>query len=198
MQKHKAVDAFMASATQWKAELARLRSIVRSTGLEETVKWGGPVYTHEGKNVVGLGGFKSYFGLWFFQGALLADEQKLLINAQEGRTKALRQMRFRSREEIDPRTIKAYVREAIRLVERGVEIKPARGKSVVVPRELQVALRRRKRAGAAFQKMTPGKRREYAEYVASAKQAATKQRRIDKILPMIESGFGLNDKYRNC
>ena len=198
MQRHKTVDEFMASSKQWKAELIKLRSILRSTRLEETIKWGAPVYTYDGKNVVGIGGFKSYFGLWFFQGALLADKKKLLINAQEGRTKALRQMRLRSGDEIDARSIKGYVKEAIGLVTQGVEIKADRSKPLTVPAELQAVLRKRKRAKTGFEKLTPGRQREYAEYVASAKQHATKEKRIDKILPMIEAGVGLNDKYRNC
>lgn len=198
MRKHETVDQFIAATKQWKAELVELRSILRSTGLEETVKWGGPVYTFEGKNVVGIGGFKSYFGLWFFQGALLADRPKVLINAQEGRTKALRQMRFGSADEIDRKLIKAYVKEAIGLAKQGVEIKPDRGKPVTVPAELQAAFRRRGKAKTSFEKMTLGRRREYVDYVASAKRDETKQKRIEKILPMIESGIGLNDKYRTC
>lgn len=198
MKRHETVEAYVKDAGKWKAELARLRSILQTTGLEETVKWGSPVYTFDGKNVVGIGGYKSYFGLWFFQGALLADKKKLLVNAQEGRTKAMRQMRFDSGDQIDARLIKSYVKEMVGLVKKGVEIKPERAKRLAIPPELRDALRKRKKAGASFDKLTPGKRREYAEYVASAKQAATKQRRIDKILPMIESGVGLNDRYRNC
>lgn len=198
MKRYKTVDAYLAGAGQWKPELTRLRSILQSTGLEETVKWGAPVYTHAGKRVVGLGGFKHWCGLWFFQGALLSDKKKLLMRAQEGKTKALCQMRFRPGDKIDARVIKAYVKEAIELADRGIEIKPERGKPVKVPRELQAVFRKRKKAAAAFEKLTLGRRRDYAEYVASAKQDATKQRRIDKILPMIESGVGLNDKYRGC
>jgi len=192
------VDQFLAATKEWKAELSELRAILRTTELEETVKWGAPVYTVDGKNVVGIGGFKSYFGLWFFQGALLADKKKMLINAQEGRTKALRQMRFRSKDDIDRKAIQAYVKEAIGLARNGVEIKPDRNKPLTVPAELQAAFRKRGKARTSFDKMTPGKRREYAEYVASAKRDETRQKRIDKILPMIESGIGLNDKYRNC
>lgn len=197
MKTHATADQFFATAKQWKAELSELRSILRAMkDLEETVKWGAPVYTLDGKNVVGLGGFKSYFGLWFFQGALLADRKKLLVNAQEGRTKAQRQMRFHSRDEIERKVIEGYVKEAIGLAKRGAEIKPERGKPVQVPAELQAALRGRKKAGAAFDALTPGKRREYAAYVAEAKRDETKRKRIDKILPMIESGIGLNDRYR--
>jgi len=198
MKRHETVAQYIAATKQWKTELTELRSILQSTELEETVKWGAPVYTSGGKNVVGIGGFKAYFGLWFFQGALLADKKKVLINAQEGRTKALRQMRMQSKNEIDRKLIKAYVKEAIGLAEKGVEIKADRNKALTVPAELQSAFRRRGKARTSFQKLTPGKRREYAEYVDSAKRDETKQKRIEKILPMIESGIGLNDKYRNC
>jgi uncharacterized protein YdeI (YjbR/CyaY-like superfamily) len=197
MKRQTTVEAYLA-ASPWKPELTRLRRILRSSELEETVKWGAPVYTAHGKNVVGIGGFKSYFGLWFFQGALLADEKKLLVNAQEGRTKAMRQLRFGSAAEIDAPTIRAYVKEAIELAEQGREITPRRKKPLPLPPELEAALARRKRARKGFDGLTPGKRREYAEYVAEAKQDATKQRRIAKILPLIEAGVGLNDKYRNC
>ncbi len=198
MKRHETVDQFIAATKAWRKELTELRSILRSTPLEETVKWGAPVYTCDGKNVAGIGAFKSYFGLWFFQGALLADRKKVLINAQEGKTKALRQLRFQSIDEIDRKLIRAYVKEAVGLVKQGIEIKPSRNKPVTVPAELQAAFRKKGKARKSFEKMTLGKRREYAEYIASAKREETRQKRIDKILPMIESGVGLNDKYRNC
>lgn len=198
MQKIATVEQFIRTERAWKAELAELRAILRREAeLEETIKWGSPVYTLDGKNVVGIGAFKSYFGLWFFQGALLADKKKVLLNAQEGRTRAMRQLRLQSMDQIDRKLIGAYVREAIGLVRQGIEIKPVRNQPLEVPAELQVALRRHGKAGTSFKKMTPGKRREYAEYVASAKRDETRQKRVEKILPMIESGIGLNDKYRS-
>ncbi len=196
MKRYETVDAFLDDADAWREELTALREILRATPLAETVKWGAPTYTHQGKNVVGIGGFKSYFGLWFFQGALLEDADGVLVNAQEGRTKAMRQWRMASAEEIDRDRIEAYVAEAMELVDRGVEIKPERGKPVVVPPELEAALAGNPRAAEAFAAMTPGCRREYANHVAEAKRDDTKQRRIAKILPMIEAGGGLNDRYR--
>jgi len=198
MERHKTVQAYLAAAKQWKPELKKLRAILKATDLEETVKWGAPTYTYDGKNLVGIGGFKHHFGLWFFQGALLADKKKLLINAQEGTTKALRQMRFEAASEINQKAIEAYVKEAIGLVKKGVEIKPQRKKAVAMPDELAAAFRKQRKAESSFNKLTPGKQREYAEYVATAKQDATKLRRVAKILPMIEAGVGLHDKYRNC
>jgi uncharacterized protein YdeI (YjbR/CyaY-like superfamily) len=107
-------------------------------------------------------------------------------------------LRYRSIGEIDRRLIEAYVRESIALVRQGVEIRPARNQPLTVPSELRAAFRKFEEARRSFSKLTPGKRREYAEYIASAKRGETKQRRIDKILPMIASGVGLNDEYRGC
>ncbi len=128
MKRASSVDEYIADAGAWQGELERLREILLSTELEEDVKWGAPCYTCDGKNVVGMAGFKSYFGLWFFQGALLKDDSQVLINAQEGRTKALRQWRMKTAKEIKPAIIKSYVREAIRLAKEGKQIAPARKK----------------------------------------------------------------------
>ena len=192
----KTVDDYIAAAKYWPDELIKLRSILKQTGLEETVKWGAPCYTHAGKNVVGLGAYKGYFGLWFYQGALLKDKDGVLINAQEGKTKALRQWRFTAAGQIRPARIKAYVAEAVKLAAAGEEIKPARGKPLVIPQELAAGLAEDSAAAAAFGKLSPGRQREYADYVADAKRADTRLRRLDKILPMIAAGQGLNDRYR--
>ena len=196
MQRAKSVDDYIKNANSWKNELVTLRDILRATPLSEEVKWGGPCYTHKGKNIVGIGGFKSYFGLWFHQGALLKDDKGVLINAQEGKTKALRQWRMASSKDIKPRIIKSYVKEAISLVDKGKEIKADRTAPIKVPEELQKAMRRYKGATAAFKKLRRGLQREYADYIAMAKRDETKQKRIAKILPMIVAGIGLNDKYR--
>ena len=196
MKRARSVDEYINDAGIWKGELKRLRSILQSTELDEEVKWGGPCYTYNGKNVVGMAGFKSYFGLWFFQGALLKDAKKVLMNAQEGRTKALRQWRMQTTKEIKPAIIKSYVKEAIKLAKEGKQIAPARNKLVVVPPELKKALRSNKTAGNNFKNLRLGLQREYADYVAEAKREDTKLRRIEKILPMINAGAGLHDKYR--
>lgn len=198
MKRFKSVDDYIANADAWQQELARLRTILQATSLTEEVKWGAPCYTYKGKNIVGLAAFKGWVCLWFHQGALLRDDSKVLVNAQEGKTKALRQWRMTSASEIKPALIKRYVREATELVDAGKEIKAIRSKTVDVPDELTSAMRRHKGATAAFRALTPGRQREYAEHVASAKRDATKLKRIDKILPMIVAGIGLHDKYRNC
>lgn len=198
MKRYKTVDEYIQHAELWRPELARLREILNDTPLTEDVKWGAPAYTHKGKILVGIGGFNQWFCLWFHQGALLEDANNVLVNAQEGKTKALRQWRMTSAKDIKPAIIKRYVREAIALSDAGKEIKADRSKPVVVPAELQKAMRRHKGATAAFRRLTPGKQREYAEHVTSAKREDTRQKRIDKILPMIAAGVGLHDKYRNC
>ena len=90
MKRYKTVDDYIAGSDQWSGELAKIRGILATTDLTEEIKWGAPCYTFDGKNIVGMAGFKSYFGLWFHQGALLADDAGVLINAQEGTTRALR------------------------------------------------------------------------------------------------------------
>jgi len=196
MKTSKNVNEYISSNKQWSAAFKKLRSILLKTELNETIKWSSPVYTYNKKNIVGLGAFKSYVGLWFFQGALLKDKKKKLVNAQEGVTKALRQMRFNSVDEIDEKLILEYVNEAIRNQKAGKEIKPAKKSSVDIPKELKEAFKKNAKLKNRFDKLTPFKQREYCEYISEAKRETTKQSRLQKILPMIFKGIGLNDNYR--
>jgi uncharacterized protein YdeI (YjbR/CyaY-like superfamily) len=113
MQSNKTVEEFLVKQDQWKESLMHLRELLLETELVETIKWGIPVYTINGKNVVGMGSFKSYVGIWFYQGAFLKDPNNVLVNAQEGKTEALRQLRFTSFGEIDYKLVKTYINEAI-------------------------------------------------------------------------------------
>lgn len=191
------VETYLERNSEWKDHLARLRSILLNAGLEETIKWNAPCYTLDGKNIIGLASFKSYCGLWFFQGALLTDPAGVLVNAQAGRTKAQRQWRFQRGEELDEELISAYVAEAVRNQKRGLEIKVERGGDLKIPSELNAALANDSELRSAFESLTPGRRKEYATFIAEAKRAGTKQKRLEKILPMIRSKVGLNDKYRS-
>ena len=150
MKRAKTVDDYMSHAPRWQPELEKLRALLSSTKLIEEVKWGAPCYTYNGKNVVGIGGFKSYFGLWFHQGALLKDDARVLVNAQEGKTRALRQWRMSSASDIKPSIIKRYVTESIAHIDSGREIKADRSRAIVVPDELRNAMRRYKGATAAI------------------------------------------------
>jgi len=195
MNKTTSVDEYIDNAARWRDGLRELRRLLLASGLEETVKWGAPCYTRGGKNVVGLGAFKGYFGLWFFQGALLPDPQGVLINAQKGKTKTLRQWRFTD-ETTDVDAVASYLEAAIEVHDRGEFVAPERGRPIEIPPELEDALAGDSDAEAAFARLSPGKRREFADHVAEAKRADTKNRRVEKILPMIRSGVGLHDKYR--
>lgn len=197
MKYYKTVDEYILNAGNRKDILITLRELLKSTELAETVKWGSPVYTINGKNVVGIGAFKSYAGIWFYQGALLKDEAGVLVNAQEGTTKALRQWRFSSADEIDDKLVLKYVNEAIENQKKGREIKADRKKPIVVPKELKDAFLENKKLETAFNQMTPGCKREYADYVSGAKKKDTRIRRVQKVTPMILKNIGLNDRYRN-
>ncbi|UGS24725.1 YdeI/OmpD-associated family protein [Flavobacterium channae] len=180
---------------QWSEELDKLHAIIRKTPLIKTVKWGGPVYTYNNKNVVGLGGFKSYFGIWFYNGVFLKDEKKLLINANEENTKSLRQMRFNSINEIDEKLILSYINEAIEIEDKGLFI-PKEKKETIIPTILEVELDKNSMLKEKFNSFTPYKQREFIEHINSAKQEKTQIARLEKILPLILEGKGLNDKYR--
>lgn len=198
MKKASSPEEYIEHHDNWAHLLNNLRDILLSTELEETIKWGAPVYTVNGKNVVGLGAFKHHAVLWFFNGVFLKDEQQKLINAQEGKTKALRQWRFEANELTDKSLIKAYILEAIENQKLGKELKPERNKKLVVDGLLKDLLLTDNTFKIAFNKLTPGKQREYAEHISSAKREATQLNRLEKIKPMILEGKGLHDKYKNC
>ena len=199
MKKIYSVEEYIENNNHWQSELELLRSIVLRTELNEAVKWSAPVYDLNGKNVLGLGAFKHHFCIWFFNGVFLKDEYNILINSQEGKTKALRQMRFETLEDINKDLVLTYVKEAIENQRTGKEIKVERKrKTVIIPEELQSVLNNDRDLQLAFKSLTPGKQREYCDYISSAKRQATKLSRLEKITPMILNGVGLHDKYKNC
>jgi len=180
----------------WKEQLQQLRELLLSTELEESIKWGAPTYVLNNKNVVGLGSFKNHCALWFFNGALLQQNTKLLVNAQEEKTKALRQIRFKENDQLQLSVLKKYVEEAIQLQKDGKEIKPRKSKPIEIPTELEKAFKNDASLKSAFEKFTKGKQREFTEHIANAKREATRISRLQKCIPMIKAGIGLNDKYR--
>ncbi len=183
---------------QWENELTVLKSIIQKTGLEMAIKWGAEVYTHKGKNVVSYYGFKNYFAMWFYNGVFLEDKYKVLVNAQEDKTKALRQWRFASKDEINEDLILEYIQEAIRNEEEGKAWKPEKSTELSFPEALIETFASDKGIEKAFNKLPFYKQKEFVEHIASAKREETKQARIDKIIPMILQGIGLNDKYKKC
>ena len=180
---------------KWEEELILLKSIIDKTELTETTKWGGPVYVFNKKNVIGLGGFKDYFAIWFFNGVFLKDEKNKLLNAQEDKTKSLRQWRFNSREEVDEAVILEYIQEAIENEKQGKIIKPSK-KETIKSELLNKEMSQNPALKEAFKKFSPYKQYEFLEYIETAKQEKTKISRIEKVIPMILGNIGLNDKYR--
>lgn len=179
----------------WAQELEVLKSIINTTGLTETTKWGGPVYTLKEKNVLGIGGFKNYFTIWFFKGVFLKDEAGVLVNANEENTKSLRQWRFESVNDINENLVLSYINEAIAVEQAGLGIKP-QGREIAVPELLQQELDTNPQLKAAFEAFTSFKQKEFNEYVGEAKQEKTKLARLEKVYSMILEGRGLNDRYR--
>lgn len=196
MVTYKSADDFFKNNKLWNEELLMLREILIESGLIETIKWGAPVYTYDGKNVAGIAGFKSYFGMWFFQGALLKDKGQLLVSGNEGNTRAMRQMRIFDKKEINKKIILSYLKESIAHIDEGIAIKPEKNKPLIIPPELHSAFNKNKKLASQFNKLNLTKKREYAEYIETAKQEKTKQARLEKIIPMISEGIGLNDKYK--
>lgn len=189
------VDAFIEKQAKWKTSLMKIREIMLKTELEESIKWGVPVYSLNGKNIAGMAAFKSYVGIWFYQGVFLKDPYQKLVNAQEGATKAMRQLRFASEEDVDDALVNEYVSEALQNQKDGKEIKPDTKKPLIIPEELRNVLEENAALQKAFDSLSLTKRRDYAEYISSAKREATKITRLEKIIPMIKKGIGLHDKY---
>ncbi|HEX3651231.1 MAG TPA: YdeI/OmpD-associated family protein [Rhizomicrobium sp.] len=183
----------MAYRERWRAEIAALQNMLSGFDLKEACKWGKPCYTVDGKNVVIIQGFKDYCALGFFQGALLKDRKKLLV--QLGQVQAARVMKFASAEEIAAKaaTIKAYVREAVAAAkaELKVETKP---RELPVPAELQAKFRSDPKFRRAFEALTPGRQRGWLFHFTGAKQSATRTARIEKAMPAIFAGRGFLER----
>jgi uncharacterized protein YdeI (YjbR/CyaY-like superfamily) len=195
------IEAFFKKDTPFKSQINKIRSVLKETEFIETLKWGIPTYTINGKNVAGIGVFKNHYGLWFFQGAFLKDEKGLLRNAQEGTTKGMRQLNFTLEDELPLADIKSYALEAIKNQKDGKEIKIAKApkaKDTVFPDELTTAFSKDKDFQNAFKALTPGRQKEYAQHIGSAKQERTRINRLEKAKPLILDGKGLHDKYKNC
>ncbi len=197
MEKTEKVEAYYETEHRFKEEIIALRALALQTSCEEDYKWNFPVYTVNGKNVFGICRFKNHFGVWFFNGSLLSDPKKVLSNAQEGKTKGMRHWKFNTMEEIDMAGVQNYMSEAIENQKKGLTVTPEKSsKEVQTPSLLTEALEENNTLKAAFEALTPYKQKEFCEYIAEAKQEKTKMRRLEKILPMIQKGMGLNDAYR--
>ncbi len=186
----------MESNSDWSEALERISTILQQSPLVKTIKWGSEVFTYKGRNIVSYGGFKNYFALWFYNGVFLQDPYGVLINAQEGKTKSLRQWRMIEIDEIDALKILEYINEAVAIEDRGLRIKAETKQTVAQSELLKHALDRDQQLRLAFGKLSPGKQKDYILYIEEAKQQKTKLARIEKIIPMILAAEGLNDRYQ--
>jgi uncharacterized protein YdeI (YjbR/CyaY-like superfamily) len=179
---------------QYPQETKALQDIARSCGLVEKIKWGKPCYTLEDKNIVLIQRFKDYIALMFFKGALLKDPEKLLSRIGE-HMQVPRQLRFTTVDEVWKRetTIKAYIQEAIDIEKSGAKVKLKAVADYEVPAELQAKLKADAGLKMAFAALTPGRQKGYIFHIASAKQSATRASRVDKCIPQILAGKGMND-----
>jgi uncharacterized protein YdeI (YjbR/CyaY-like superfamily) len=176
----------------WQTELAALRALVLASGLTEECKWGVPCYTFEQGNVVLIHSFKDYCALLFFKGALLKDAKGILIQQTEN-VQAARQLRFTDVREITAlkATIKAYLQEAIAVEKAGLKVSMKPTAEFAMPVEFQAKLEEFPDLKTAFEALTPGRQRAYLLHFGAAKQAKTREARIEKCIPQILSGKGL-------
>lgn len=186
------VDFFFEKEDKWQKEVQKLRSIPLDCGLTEELKWGNPCYTFGDKNIVLIHTFKEYCALLFFKGALMNDPDGILIQQTEN-VQAARQIRFTSVKDIDKKTLKAYVYEAIEIEKAGLKVTLKKSSEFPIPEEFQTKLNKNAKLKKAFEALTPGRQRAYLLHFAAAKQTQTRESRIEKATPGILAGKGLND-----
>jgi uncharacterized protein YdeI (YjbR/CyaY-like superfamily) len=186
-------DAFFSRAKTWQKELKKLRTIIRSCGLTEEVKWGKPTYTFDKSNVVILIPLKEHLALMFCKGALIRDSRHVLEKV--GQSQASRWVKFDSVPAITKleSVVKTYIREAIKNEETGKEVKYKETSEYPVPDELKAKFAKTPSFKKAFEALTPGRQRGYLLYFAGAKQSKTRDARIEKSTPAILKGKGIYD-----
>ncbi len=192
--KNSKIDPFFSKAKQWKDEFQKLREIVLDCELTEDFKWMHPCYTYKNNNIVLIHGFKEYCALLFHKGALLKDPHKILIQQTEN-VQAARQLRFTSVEQIDEMQliIKTYIDEAIEVEKAGLQVEFKKNTEYAIPEELQNKFVEIPDLKVAFEALTPGRQRGYLLYFSGAKQSKTRESRIEKYLPHILDGKGMDD-----
>ena len=190
----KNIESYFSKPKKWQKEIQEMRAIALDCNLTETFKWGHPCYTLNNNNIVLIHEFKSYCAYLFFKGALIQDEKGLLIQQSEN-VQAARQIRFTH---VDERiklkkVLKAYIFEAIAIEKAGLKVALKETAAYTIPEEFQQVLDKQKKVHKAFYALTPGRQRAYLLHFAAPKQSKTRVARIEKCLPLILSGLGLND-----
>jgi len=188
------VDWYFTKATKWQKEIEKLREIVLDCDLIEELKWGCPCYSYQKKNIVLIHVFKEYCAVLFFKGALLKDTKGILVQQTEN-VQAARQVRFTSLQQIVKMEnfLKAYIYEAVEVEEAGLKVPLKKTQEFKMSEEFQIKLDKLPALKKAFYELTPGRQRGYLLYFSSAKQSKTREARIEKYMPHILEGRGLDD-----
>jgi len=188
------VDFYFTKEKKWQEEIKKLRMIVLDCELTEELKWGCPCYTYKNSNIVLIHVFKEYCALLFFKGAMLKDTHSILVQQTEN-VQAARQIRFTNIREIVKleKTLKAHIYEAVEVERAGLKVNLKKTKEYKVPEEFQKKLDKNRALKTAFQALTPGRQRGYLLYFSAPKQTKTRESRIEKCMPQILNGKGLND-----
>lgn len=188
------VDFYFIKAKKWQQEIESLRAIVLDCGLNEELKWGVPCYTYQKNNIVLIHVFKEYCAFLFFKGVLLKDAKGILVQQTEN-VQSARQIRFTGVQEIvklKP-TLKAYIHEAIEVEKAGLKVELKKTKEYTIPEEFQNQLDKNAALKKAFNSLTPGRQRGYMLHFSAAKQSKTRESRVEKCIPQILNGKGLDD-----
>jgi uncharacterized protein YdeI (YjbR/CyaY-like superfamily) len=188
------VDFYFNKAGKWKEETAKLRTIILDCGLDEELKWGCPCYSFNKSNIVLIHVFKDYCAILFFKGALLNDANGILVQQTEN-VQATRQIRFANIMEIveQEATLKAYIFEAIEVEKAGLTVEFKKTTAFKIAEEFQNKLDAIPALKTAFEALTPGRQRGYLLYFSAPKQSKTKEQRVEKYIPQILNGKGLDD-----
>ena len=188
------VDFYFNKSEKWQKELKQLRTIALDCGLTEELKWGCPCYTHQNSNIVLIHEFKEYCAFLFFKGVLLNDTNGVLIQQTEN-VQSARQLRFTSLKEIKQKAkaIKSYIYEAIEVEKMGLKVPLKKTEAFEIPDEFKEHLDKNPALKKAFETLTPGRQRAYLFHFAQAKQSKTRAARVEKYIPLIMEGKGLDD-----
>ena len=187
-------DFYFSKSEKWQKEMKKLRTIALGCGLTEELKWGCPSYTLGKTNIVLIHEFKEYCVYLFFKGALMKDPKGILIQ-QTKNVQAARQIRFTGVQEITKleTTLKAYIKQAIAVEKAGLKVEFKTAAQFEMPDEFRSRLDAMPALRRAFEALTPGRQKGYLLHFSSAKQSKTREARVEKCIPLILDGMGLDD-----
>lgn len=188
------VDFYFNKTEKWQEEITKLRRIILGCGLTEELKWGCPCYMYQKSNIVLIHVFKDYCAVLFFKGALLNDTNGILIRQSEN-VQAARQARFINIREIEQAeaNLKACIYEAIEVEKAGLRVNLKATVAFAMADEFKSKLGELPALNTAFEALTPGRQRAYLLFFSTPKQSKTRAARVEKCIPLILTGKGLND-----